>query len=82
MHTTDIPPAAEERLREIASILAAGLLRLRTLPQLAAKSDMFGEPACAEAASAGRHVPRRESAESAQKALGLPAPARPDPHAG
>lgn len=36
MHTTDVPLAPEERLREVAAILAAGLLRLRTRPQLAA----------------------------------------------
>jgi len=81
MHTTDLSNAAlanadaplspEERLREVAGILAAGLLRLRTRPQLAATSDISGE-----------HVSPQESAESAQKALGLPATARPDPHAG
>jgi hypothetical protein len=71
MHTTDVPLSAEERLREVAAILAAGLLRLRTRPQLAATSDMCGE-----------HVPPQESADSAQKALGLPATSRPDPHAG
>ena len=71
MHTTDVPLSADERLREVAAILAAGLLRLRTRPQLAATSDISGE-----------HVPAQESAESAQKALGLPATARPDPHAG
>ncbi len=71
MHTTDVPLSADERLREVAAILAAGLLRLRTRPQLAATSDMPGE-----------HVPPQESADSAQKALGLPATARPDPHAG
>ncbi len=81
MHTTDlsavalakadVPLSADERLREVAGILAAGLLRLRTRPQLAATSDMSGE-----------HVLPQESAESAQKALGLPAPPRPDPHAG
>ncbi|MGQ9635997.1 MAG: hypothetical protein ACUVXB_17375 [Bryobacteraceae bacterium] len=71
MHTTDVPLSADERLGEVAGILAAGLLGLRTRPQLAATSDISGE-----------HVPPRESAESAQKALGLPATARPDPHAG
>ena len=43
MHTTDVPLSADERLREVAAILAAGLLRLRTRPQLAATSDMAGE---------------------------------------
>jgi len=82
MHTTDVPLSAEERLREVAGILAAGLLRLRTRPQLAATSDMSDGPACAASVAAGRHVPPQESAESAQKALGLLATARPDPHAG
>ena len=71
MHTTDVPLSPDERLREAASILAAGLLRLRTRPQLAATSDM----------SDGHGGPQ-ESAESARKALGLPATSRPDPHAG
>ena len=71
MHTTDVPLSPDERLREVAAILASGLLRFRTRPQLAATSDMSGE-----------HVPPQESADSAQKALGLPATARPDPHAG
>jgi len=94
MHTTDlsavalakvdVPLAPDERLREVAGVLAAGLLRLRTPacaaltlgaagrhPQLAATSDMPGE-----------HVPPQESAESAQKALGLPATPRPDPRTG
>jgi hypothetical protein len=71
MHTTDVPLSAEERLREVASILAAGLLQLRTRPQLAATSDI-----------PGGHVPPQESAESAQKALGLPATPRPDPRTG
>jgi len=71
MHTTDVPLSPEERLREVATILAAGLLRLRTRPQLAATSDTSGE-----------HVPPQESAESARKALGLPATARPGLHAG
>ena len=71
MHTTDVPLDPEERLRQVAAILAAGLLRLRTRPQLAATSDI-----------SGGHVPPQESAESAQKVLGLPATPRPDPHAG
>ena len=84
MHTTDVPLAPEERLREVAAILAAGLLRLRSpacaaltpgaagrRPQLAAPADMSGEPAAP-----------KEPAETSQKPLGLPAPPRPDPPAG
>jgi len=71
MHTTDVPLSPEERLREVAAILAAGLLRVRTRPQLAALADMPGEPAAP-----------KEPAESSQKPLGLPAPPRPDPAAG
>ena len=104
MHTTDlsavalakadVPLAPDERLREVAGVLAAGLLRLRTPacaaltlraagrhPQLAGTTDMSDEPACADAL-AGRHVPPQESANSAQKALGLPATPRPDPRTG
>jgi len=81
MHTTDlsaealakadVPLSPDECLREVAAILAAGLLRLRIRPQLASTSDM-----------SGGHVPPQESAESAQKALGLPATPRPDPRTG
>jgi len=71
MHTTDVPLSPDERLREVAAILAAGLLRLRARPQLAAAADV-----------SGGHVPPQEAAKSAQKALGLPAPRRPDPHTG
>ena len=51
MHTTDlsavalpkadVPLSAEERLQEVAAILAGGLLRLRTRPQLAATSALL-----------------------------------------
>lgn len=71
MHTTDVPLSPDERPREVATMLAAGLPRLRARPQLAATSDM-----------SSAHVPPQESVDSAQKALGLPATPRPDPHAG
>ena len=71
MHTTDVPLAPEERLREVAAVLAAGLLRLRTRPQLAATSDM-----------SDGHIPPQESADFPRKALGLPATARPARPAG
>ena len=71
MSTTDLPPTPEERFREVAAILAAGILRLRTRPQMAATTDILGE-----------HAVPTESSESAQKALGFPAPPRTDPHAG
>ena len=67
MHTTDVLLAPEERLREVA----AGLVRLRTRPQLAAAAGTSSEYAAA-----------KESVQTARKALGLPAPPRPDPHAG
>ena len=69
MYTTDVPLAPEERLREVAAILAAGLLRLRTRPQLAATVDMPGE-----------HAAPEEFSESRQKALGFSAPPRTDLH--
>ena len=94
MHTTDlsavalakadVPLAPDERLREVAAILAAGLLRLRTpacaaltlraagrRPQMAGTTDILGE-----------HAAPTESAESARKALGFCAHPRTDPHAG
>ena len=71
MSTTDVPLSPEERFREVAAILAAGILRLRTHPQFAATADMPGE-----------HAAPTESSESAQKALGFPTPPRTDPHAG
>jgi len=41
---SDVPAdmTPQQRRQEIAAILAAGLLRLRTRPQLAATSDMSG----------------------------------------
>ena len=71
MHTTEVPTSPEERVREVAAILAVGLLRLSIRPQLAATADMSGEPAAL-----------KESPESAQKSLGLSASPRPDPHPG
>jgi len=71
MSTTDLPPTPEERFREVTAILAAGILRLQTRPQLAATSDMSGE-----------HAAPLESSESDRKALGFCAPPRTDPHAG
>jgi hypothetical protein len=84
MHTTDVPLSAEERLREIAGILAAGLLRLRTpacaaltlgaagrRPQQAATSDISGE-----------HAGPQESEESARKPLAFASLSSTDPHAG
>ena len=71
----DVPLSPDERFREVAAILAAilaaGLQRLRTRPQLAATADM-----------PGGHAAPAESSESFQKALGFPAPPRTDPHAG
>jgi len=71
VHTTDVPLSAEERLREIAGILAAGLLRLRTRPQQAATSDISGE-----------HAGPQESEESARKPLAFASLSSTDPHAG
>jgi len=71
MSTTDLPPTPEERFRAVAAILAAGLLRLRARPQMAATTDILGE-----------HAAQPESVESARKALGFPAHPRTDPHAG
>ena len=91
MHTTDLPadalakvglpPSPDERFRELAAILAGGLLRLCSRRQLGVTSDMSSEPACAEA-PAGRHAVPKESAEAAQKPLGLTAPPGPDRPAG
>jgi len=33
MHTTDVPLSPDERIHEIAAILAAGVLRLKTHPE-------------------------------------------------
>jgi hypothetical protein len=71
MPTTDLPPTPEERFHEVAAILAAGLLRLRTRPQIAATEDIPGE-----------HAIPPESSESVQKSLGFPAPLRTNVHIG
>lgn len=67
----DVPLSPEERFREVAAILAAGLLRLRTRPQMPATAFMPGE-----------HAAPTESSESGEKALGFPTPPRSGPHAG
>jgi len=73
MHTTDVPLVAEERLREaclpedrrrqVAGILAAGLLRLRIRPQVPAAAD-----------KPGQHDVPKESSESDRKPLACPHP--------
>jgi hypothetical protein len=71
MPTTDLPPTPEERFREVAVILAAGLLRLKTRPQVAPTvgiSRADGAP--------------QKSSESAQISLGFPATPWPDPPDG
>ncbi len=47
----DIPPTPQERLREVAAILAAGLLRLRTRPGLAPGAAVSGQHAAPEKAA-------------------------------
>jgi hypothetical protein len=71
MSTTDLPPTPEERFREVAAILAVGLLRLHARPALTAAS-----------AAPGEQPAPPESEEIPQKPLGLSAPARTDLHPG
>ena len=71
MSTTDFPPTPQERFRTVAAILAAGLLRLRTRPQVAATTDILGE-----------YAAPTKSSKSCKKPLGFCAPPRTDPHAG
>ena len=66
MPTVDLPATPEDRLHEVAAILAAGLLRLHARPELAT-SDIPGGPAAAQ-----------ESPESSRNPLELPA--HPSPH--
>ena len=65
----DLTP--DERLCELAAILAAGILRLKTGPQLVATADV----------SAPDSVPE-ESSDSTQKRLDLSAPRSPHVLAG
>ena len=67
MHSTDADLSSHERRREIATILAAGILRLMTRPESAP-----------EAALPGAETGSEESPDSAQKRLDLSAP--PSPH--
>jgi hypothetical protein len=68
MDTTDLPDEAprspDERFHAVAAILAAGLLRLHTHPQMAAIPD--------------EHAGPEESPELTQKALGFPASSSTD----
>ncbi|MBN1461162.1 MAG: hypothetical protein JXA57_16665 [Armatimonadetes bacterium] len=63
MQTTDLPPTAGGRLRELAAILARGLLRLHSRPHI----DASAEPATPE-----------ESSESSRNSLDFPDTARRD----
>jgi len=76
--------SARDRVREVAVILAAGLLQLRTPPRPALMLGAAGRRPLPAATSgiSGEHVPPQELADSPQKLLDLSAPARPDPHAG
>ena len=71
MPAVDLPATPEDRLSEVAAILAAGLLRLHSRPELAATSDIPGGPAAAQ-----------ESPESSRNPLELPAHTSPHPPAG
>ena len=48
MHTTDADLTPSERLREIAAILAAGLLRLRTCAKSSPESAIPGQETAPE----------------------------------
>ena len=53
----DIPPTPQERLREVAALLAAGLLRLRTRPNLASVATVPGQHAAPEKAEESGEKP-------------------------
>jgi len=67
LSSADIPSTPEGRLREVAAILATGLLRLRTRPELAPGAAVSGAHAASEIAE-----------ESGGEALGFPAHLIPD----
>ncbi len=71
MSTVDLPDTPEDRLGEVAAILAAGLLRLHARPELAATSDIPGGPSASQ-----------ESPGSSRNPLELPAHTSPHPPAG
>jgi len=69
MHTTDVPLAPEERLREVAALLAAGFLRLkrRTGCVPAEVNGLNGRWRPCRTASS----PKRSSSVSAPSRLGI-----------
>lgn len=71
MQTTDLPLTSDERFHEIAAILAAGLLKLRTRRNVAQMS-----------ANSGEQAPLPTPAELPQKALGFFRSLSPDGYDG
>jgi len=70
MHTTDVPLSSEERLHELAAILAAGVLRLKTRPESASADGPSAQAGTTESGTSDREDAADLSA-TGRKTLGI-----------
>ena len=76
MHTTDIPLSSEERLHEIAAILAAGILRLKARPEFASADGPSAQVGPTESGTSGRENTAEKLSESPRNCLDVSATPR------
>ena len=83
MHTTDlsaralvkadVPLSSEERLRELAAILAAGVLRLRARPESTSADGPSAQAGTTESGTSGREDAAEKLSESPRNCLDVSA---------
>ncbi len=78
MHQTEADLSPDERRREIATILAAGILRLSIRPEALSACGTPAQAGMPELASSGAGNAPANLSDSGQKPLDLSAP--PSPH--
>jgi len=77
MHTTDVPLSSEERLRELAAILAAGVLRLlKTRPESASADGPSAQAGSPESGTSDREDAAEKLSESSRNCLDVSATLR------
>ena len=78
MHMTDVPLSSEERLRELAAILAAGVLRLKTRSESASADGPSAQAGSPESPPCGPGNIAEKLSESSRNCLDVSA--RPRAH--
>jgi len=76
MHTTDVPLSSEERLHEVAAILAAGVLRLKTRSESASADGPSAQADTTELGTSGRENTAEKLSESPRNCLDVSATPR------